>query len=510
MATFDKNDGIKKYSGKWSLLRTAIRFYELMGVTRPILRIVVVMLLVLISYSYFTGTKNTCNSALRMFRFPLSVFSFEHGKTLAYMETDNDRLFVRPPGTEHLQCNRFYEDDREYVKKYSKERMVYKDPVELPMDCDSIRSRNYFPDRPSSKEEADFPVARAQVVYMDYVLLEMELASAYQPQNHYCFAIDKKSSALFHSQIRSLASCFPNVYVTKREFNIDSHGHNMHPSYLECLRLLAEPEKKWEYVHLLQNHDTSLRTNLETVRILKWFNGSNDVEVTTMPEGRYDESLDWSFKALNLFKNDSRNNNAFNGYDPTLVISKGYVAVSLSRAMINFMIYDLNLTELVRRIELKGHGIDELLIPTLHAADAIAAPGGFTRHCIEQGIKIEHITRRALWSRENCKTGHLRHDICIYGVEDLKNTLPNCPDLFINKMMPNFDWAAVVCWYEKLFNRTHVEAPTTSRLNPHYYLNFGHVRYQYLKDANGITLLHHFVTWLYCTINGSKRNPLND
>lgn len=77
----------------------------------------------------------------------------------------------------------------------------------------------------------------------------------------------------------------------------------MIPSFMKCLQLLAVPEKPWKYVHLLQNHDTSLRTNLEMVRVLKWLNGSNDVEITQMPGGRIDESLDWRFSALNLFKN---------------------------------------------------------------------------------------------------------------------------------------------------------------------------------------------------------------
>lgn len=52
-----------------------------------------------------------------------------------------------------------------------------------------------------------------------------------------------------------------------------------------------------------KNHDTSLRTNIEMVRVLKWLNGSNDVEITSIPGGRIDETLDWSFNALRLFKN---------------------------------------------------------------------------------------------------------------------------------------------------------------------------------------------------------------
>ncbi|KAI6175041.1 hypothetical protein M3Y97_00988000 [Aphelenchoides bicaudatus] len=394
--------------------------------------------------------------------------------------------FYRPNGTENLRCDWVFDNDLDYVNQLSKHRMEFKDPENLDMDCASIRARHYFPDKAASKEEADFGVARARIVYKDYTLLEMELAANYAPQNHYCYAIDQKADPVFHQRIQSLASCFPNVEVTKHEFKVDSAGHGMGPSFVQCLKLLATPEKEWKYVHLLQNHDTSLRTNLEMVRILKWLNGSNDVEITSIPGGRVDTSLDWSFNALNLFQNKTRNDMKFNGYEPTLVFSKGYVESTLSRKMIDFMLNDLNLTELMRRIELKGFGIDEIMIPTLHASDAIAAPGGFTHYCYKSNTNVKHITRKSLWSQEGCNSKKMRHAICIYGVEDLVEHISKYPQMFVNKIMPEFDMAAVVCWYERLFNRTYIDPPTTERLDPNFYLNLAHVRYQYLKDANGI------------------------
>jgi hypothetical protein len=143
------------------------------------------------------------------------------------------------------------------------------------------------------------------------------------------------------------------------------------------------------------------------VRILKWMNGSNDVEITSLPGGRVDETLDWSFEALNLFQNrkplsfiishqsfsETRNTMKFNSYEPKLVFSKGYVESTLSRPMVDFMLNELNLTELMRRIEMKGFGVDEIMIPTLDAADAIAAPGGFTHHCFAKNVEVKHITR---------------------------------------------------------------------------------------------------------------------
>lgn len=217
--------------------------------------------------------------------------------------TNNQRLFVHPEGTKHLQCARFFQNDTDYIKQFSTKRIVFKDPLDLPMDCDSIKRRNYFPSKPASHEEANFPIARAKIIYKDYVMLEMELASSYAPQNYYCFAVDAKATPLFHARIHQLANCFPNVLITKHEFKVDSSGHNMGPSFFECLKILAVPNKPWKYVHLLQNHDTSLRTNLETVRILRWMNGSNDVEITNLPGGRINQKLDWSFEKLKLFQN---------------------------------------------------------------------------------------------------------------------------------------------------------------------------------------------------------------
>jgi hypothetical protein len=161
-------------------------------------------------------------------------------------------VFVHPEATKRLQCGRFFQNDTDYIKKYSKKRIAFKDPLNLSMDCNSIHSRNYFPVEASSKEEAEFPIARAKIVYKDYVMLEMELASSYAPQNHYCFAIDAKASPLFHARIHQLANCLPNILITKHEYKVDGWGHNMGASFFECLKVLAVPDKPWKYVHLLQ------------------------------------------------------------------------------------------------------------------------------------------------------------------------------------------------------------------------------------------------------------------
>lgn len=84
------------------------------------------------------------------------------------------------------------------------------------------------------------------------MLIEKELGATYAPQNFYCFALDAKSPIVFRQRVHALASCFPNVIVTQKEFPMNSAGKNMGYSHHECLRLLTKPEIKWEYVILLQ------------------------------------------------------------------------------------------------------------------------------------------------------------------------------------------------------------------------------------------------------------------
>lgn len=83
-------------------------------------------------------------------------------------------------------------------------------------------------------------------------MLEMELASTYAPQNLYVYVLDKKSDATFHERMRNLASCFPNVYVLKKTFDMNSWGQNMNYALMEALRFLSRDRFKWEYVMFLQ------------------------------------------------------------------------------------------------------------------------------------------------------------------------------------------------------------------------------------------------------------------
>uniref|UniRef100_A0A914CRJ3 Uncharacterized protein n=1 Tax=Acrobeloides nanus TaxID=290746 RepID=A0A914CRJ3_9BILA len=58
--------------------------------------------------------------------------------------------------------------------------------------------------------------------------------------------------------------------------------------------------------------------------------------------------------------------------------------------------------------------------------------------------------------------------------------------------MPEYDLGAAVCWYEHMFNRSHVEPPTSKNLNPDYYLSMPHIRFHNEKKKMGFVNMSNF------------------
>ncbi|KAI1725098.1 core-2/I-Branching enzyme domain-containing protein [Ditylenchus destructor] len=414
------------------------------------------------------------------------------------------RLFAWPSDLiPQIECARLFDSDESvrtsYLKKIGGEnRFTYDEDKDnqkpLDMSCKAIRQRHYFAEQPMSQEEADFPIAYARIVYRDYRFLETEFATEFTPQNVFCFAIDEKAPKLFHERIGSLAKCFPkNVIITKHEYSVDSAGHNMGYSHLQCFRRLIEFDKSWKYVFNLQNHDLQLRTNQELVQILKWFNSANDVEVYPPPNNRVDWNMNWTLANLHIFRNETLNrmsenslnsNGTHNSSALSMNLAKGLVESTLSRPAIEYMLNQLDLTQFMKQLETNRYGIDELWLPSLQATDDLHLPGGFTSECLRRGISTGSVTRYTLWyDSKNCGSGHMRHNLCVFGVEDLAKTA-QLPHLFLNKFMPTIDFGASLCWHEFMYNRTYLDRGV-HRLLPELYQTLPHVRFQSEKATLG-------------------------
>lgn len=92
-------------------------------------------------------------------------------KFLFFIDTIRERPqnFIHPKITSHLKCERLLNNDTNYISQMRKERVDLVDSKcsndFLKVDCNSIFSRNYFPQQPLTDFEKDFPIAHARIVY---------------------------------------------------------------------------------------------------------------------------------------------------------------------------------------------------------------------------------------------------------------------------------------------------------------------------------------------------------
>lgn len=124
----------------------------------------------------------------------------------------------------------------------------------------------------------------------------------YAPQNIFCYTIDIKADPVFKRRMKNLQKCFPNnILIAKNEFDVKSNGYNLSLANWACVEEIKH--KKWEYVFFLQNFDVKIKTNAEMVRILKVYDGANDISSLIPKSSLYSHKFDWTFQSLKLFKN---------------------------------------------------------------------------------------------------------------------------------------------------------------------------------------------------------------
>lgn len=141
--------------------------------------------------------------------------------------------------------------------------------------------------------ELKFPIAYSILVYNNVEQLERLLKSVYRAHNVYCIHVDLKSSSRVHEAVRSIVSCFSNVFIATRLEHIVYAGFPRLRADLNCMNDLIDTNlthpnlagkrfsRNWKYLLNLASSEFPLRTNYELTKILHMFNGANDIEVMT-------------------------------------------------------------------------------------------------------------------------------------------------------------------------------------------------------------------------------------
>lgn len=171
------------------------------------------------------------------------------------------------------QLAKSYQND---IKEVSKRTLRATKLEDLASNCTTyLRQRPYIT-KSLSEEEKDFPIAYSLLMYTDPGQAERLLRAIYQPQNYYCLHVDRSSPMNVHRAMSAVASCLPNVFIARRTVDVVWGHYSILKAELACMEDLFK-RPGWKYFINLTGQEYPLKTNLELVRILRVYNGSNDV-----------------------------------------------------------------------------------------------------------------------------------------------------------------------------------------------------------------------------------------
>ncbi|CAL1543474.1 unnamed protein product [Lymnaea stagnalis] len=333
--------------------------------------------------------------------------------------------------------------------------------LSLTQNCDGFKTSRGYVTCPLTQEESEFPIAYSIVTYKDIEMVERLLRVIYRPQNFYCIHVDKKSEKDFLRTMRSISGCFDNVFLTSDLVDVKWGEFSVLEPEIICMKLLWS-HKKWKYFINLTGQEFPLKTNFELVKILKAYNGANDLEGTVKRANNYR----WN------------NSPPPRGLRPV----KGSVHITVNRDFVDYILHNDTAQELLAWV--RGTGVpDETFFATLNHNPQLGIRGSYKgdpeTESSDSMVK-PFLTRFKNWGSDpfkfHCAGQHVR-GICILSTGDLPQ-LGQAKHLFANKFYLHEDKVVIGCLEEKLFNNTRDEYSGTLQFNTTYYSNLGFVKDQ--------------------------------
>ena len=190
----------------------------------------------------------------------------------------------RSPTSEVVDCSSYFlqghgiSHHKEYKYCIPHNTLSEREYLHLTLDCKHFRTTLGYNTFPVIQEEKDFPIAFSILMYKDAHQAERLLRAIYRPHNFYCLHVDAKASDDLLAAMSAIVECLPNVFLSSQRVKVSWGGISVVLAEMTCMRDLLTKSPKWKYFINLTGHEMPLKTNLELVRILKSYNGSNDIE----------------------------------------------------------------------------------------------------------------------------------------------------------------------------------------------------------------------------------------
>ena len=195
---------------------------------------------------------------------------------------------------EEFDCDKLFSGDKQYIKNVSlqefndkKDKSTLFDKrqncseycqylIDETQNCTDYKTKSHYLTKPVSKLEEDFPIAFSIVMYKDPDQVERLLRAIYRPQNYYCIHVDLEAKKEVYESMLSLSRCFHNVFIPQKRARVRWASYTVLESEFFCMEALMK-YKSWKYFINLTGQEFPILTNWDIVRILRTFNGANNV-----------------------------------------------------------------------------------------------------------------------------------------------------------------------------------------------------------------------------------------
>ncbi|OWF44638.1 beta-1,3-galactosyl-O-glycosyl-glycoprotein beta-1,6-N-acetylglucosaminyltransferase-like [Mizuhopecten yessoensis] len=324
--------------------------------------------------------------------------------------------------------------------------------TEMTKDCDLFKRKRHYITNPLTREEEDFPIAYSLVVFKELEQTERLLRAIYRPQNFYCIHIDSKAEEEFRDTLTGIADCFENVFITNTSVDVRWGTYTIVEPEIVCMKELWK-YKTWKYFINLTGQEFPLRTNAELVRILKVYNGTNDLEGTVKRAnpGRWEKVGDPP-----------------GGIRPL----KGSVHITVNRGFVDYVLHNqtaIDFLNWTRGIDFP----DECFFTSLNHNPHLGIPGTYKGEPETSTDVKPFLTRFKNWGNGPfdwpCHGKRVRM-ICIFGVGDLP-LLAQRPEFFLNKLYWDFEPFTLDCMEELVYNRTREGYLQITKFDTSFYEN---------------------------------------
>ncbi|KAM8972240.1 beta-1,3-galactosyl-O-glycosyl-glycoprotein beta-1,6-N-acetylglucosaminyltransferase 3-like [Pelodytes ibericus] len=358
-------------------------------------------------------------------------------------------------------CMKIISGDRDEVRKALIDNLIVKNKkalvtdeeyLTLTKDCTAFKKSRKYVTFSLSKEEERFPIAYSMVIHDSIEMFERLLRAIYVPQNIYCVHVDKKSPEIFLDAVRTIASCFHNVFVASELETVVYASWSRVQADFNCMQDLLKREVQWKYLINTCGSDFPLKTNAEIVRALKLLNGKNSIESEKPPEYKKRRwEYHYAIKDSVLFTSIKKDPPPFK-----TSIYSGNAYIVITREFVISLFENTPVKQLIKWAK-DTYSPDEFIWATLNRVPEL--PGHKPKHYKYDLSDINAIARLVKWQHHEgdvsmgapyskC-TGVHRREICVYGSGDLSWMLQQ-HHLFANKFDPKVDDNVIQCLEEYL------------------------------------------------------------